>query len=212
VTNDAAVIGLAGTFQAARLVLDLARDGRTQATPAFEASLASVLRVDADSAADVYGGVAGVALGLDVLAAELDGPASARDAALARTVATVLHLERKVVRRTALRDRLAEGIRGAERSAEALGAAHETVVERRAELYTGTISTLRPRIIVQGNGLYLSQPRIVAQIRALLLAAIRGAVLWRQSGGSGWRLVLGRRAVVEAARRLRQSARPGAAS
>ena len=199
-TVQAQVFGLAGVFQAVHLVLGLARDGRLDAEPA-QASVASVLRLDADDAAAVYGGAAGVRLGLDLLIEELDG--IRREPAFARIVATVLHLERKLARRTALRERLVAGITAAQRSADALGVAHETVYERLAELYAETLSTLRPRIIVQGNGLYLSQPRMVAQIRALLLAAVRGAVLWRQSGGTAWKLLFGRARLVEAARALK---------
>jgi len=40
-------------------------------------------------------------------------------------------------------------------------------------------------------------------IRALLLAAIRAAVLWRQCGGRRWRLLLQRRDLLHAAQRLR---------
>lgn len=201
-STEAQVLGLAGTFQAVRLVLDVARDGKADPA-ASAASLASVLRLDADTAADVFGGAANLKLGLDVLLAELDG--TQRDPALARTVATVLHLERKLARRPVLREKLGDGLRAAQRSAEAFGPAHENVVEQLAGLYTGTLSTMRPRIIVQGNGLYLSQPRYVAQIRALLLAAVRAAVLWRQSGGNGWKLLFARHRIVAIARVLRQT-------
>lgn len=45
---------------------------------------------------------------------------------------------------------------------------------------------------------------MVAEIRALLLAAVRSAVLWRQLGGSYWDFLFSRRAMLEAiSRRLR---------
>jgi high frequency lysogenization protein len=53
---------------------------------------------------------------------------------------------------------------------------------------------------VQGNPVQLAQPAVVAQIRAVLLAAMRSAVLWRQLGGSYWDLMLRRRALLLAAR------------
>ena len=59
-----------------------------------------------------------------------------------------------------------------------------------------------PRIIVQGDQGYLSNPDNAARIRALLLAGIRAAVLWRQAGGTRWNLILGRNKLVAAARRL----------
>jgi high frequency lysogenization protein len=38
--------------------------------------------------------------------------------------------------------------------------------------------------MVQGNPHYLAQDHVVDEIRAILLAALRAAVLWRQLGGS----------------------------
>ena len=63
---------------------------------------------------------------------------------------------------------------------------------RLAELYSNTLSRLKPRIVVHGNPLHLADPKRVEQIRSLLLAGIRAAVLWRQVGGSQWRLLLRR--------------------
>ena len=63
-------------------------------------------------------------------------------------------------------------------------------------LYADTVSHLRPRVLVQGNPHYLGQAAVVAEIRAVLLAALRSAVLWRQLGGSLWDFLLRRRQMV----------------
>ncbi len=194
---DAQVIGLAGVFQAVRCALALARDGRCD-EEAAETAVRSVFSIDATSAAEVYGGVANLKPGLTGMLEEIDG--GTRDPSLTRIVATVLHLARKLDRRTAMQVEIRSGIEAAARGAHAMGYGHEGVIGRLAELYVGTISTLRPRVLVQGNCLYLTQASNVARIRALLLAAIRAAVLWRQSGGSNLRLLLQRRRVAEAAR------------
>ena len=60
-------------------------------------------------------------------------------------------------------------------------------------LYADTVSQLRPKVMVQGNPHYLGQPSVVAEVRAVLLAAMRSAVLWRQLGGSLWDFLLRRR-------------------
>jgi high frequency lysogenization protein len=52
--------------------------------------------------------------------------------------------------------------------------------------------------MVQGNPHYLGQAGVVAEIRAVLLAALRSAVLWRQLGGSLWDFLLRRRDMVAA--------------
>jgi high frequency lysogenization protein len=53
-------------------------------------------------------------------------------------------------------------------------------------------------VMVQGNPHYLGQPGVVAEIRAILLAAVRAAVLWRQLGGSYWDFLFSRRAMAAA--------------
>jgi high frequency lysogenization protein len=67
------------------------------------------------------------------------------------------------------------------------------VAARLAELYVSTLSTLKPRVLVNGSPLILQQQPVVERIRAALLAAVRAAVLWRQLGGRQWQLVLKRR-------------------
>ena len=53
---------------------------------------------------------------------------------------------------------------------------------------------------MQGNPHYLGQAAVVAEVRAVLLAAVRSAVLWRQMGGSLWDFLLRKRAMVGAIR------------
>lgn len=70
------------------------------------------------------------------------------------------------------------------------------------DLYSATISTLSPRVLVQGDPNQLAKTAVVARIRCALLAAIRAAMLWRQLGGSWWDITLRRRAICDAARAL----------
>ena len=77
--------------------------------------------------------------------------------------------------------------------AERLGSTHPDVIAGLGSLYADTVSTLRPRVMVQGNPHYLGQAGVVAEVRALLLAALRSAVLWRQNGGSLWDFAFKRR-------------------
>jgi len=82
------------------------------------------------------------------------------------------------------------------------GAAGSGVQSRLADLYVETLSHVRPRIVVHGNPLHLGNPRDVERIRAMLLAAVRAAVLWHQVGGGQFRLLLRRREYAMLARGL----------
>jgi high frequency lysogenization protein len=197
--REARVIALAGVFQACKLVRELATNGRADAASA-ESSLASIFRIDADSAAAVFGGISGVRLGLEHLITQLDN--GTRDLTLTQLVLSVIRLARRVDRIPAMRNALRTGIESIQRQVEHTGVANSGVQARLAELYVETLSQVRPRVIVHGNPVHLGNPRDVEQIRAMLLAAVRAAVLWRQVGGGQFRLLLRRREYAMLARGL----------
>lgn len=197
--RESRVIALAGILQACRMVRTIAVDGRADAS-ALEVSLASVFRIDADSPVAVFGGLGGIRYGLETLLAQFED--SRRDLALTSLVLGVMRLERRLARNPAMRGDLRKGIEAIQRQVDHFGPAHASVQARLAELYVNTLSNLRPRVIVHGNPLQLSDPGKVEQIRALLLAAVRATVLWRQVGGSRLRALVHRREYAMLARGL----------
>ncbi|TLY50162.1 MAG: high frequency lysogenization protein HflD [Gammaproteobacteria bacterium] len=193
------VIALAGMFQAIALVRAIATRGSADMA-AMRASLASVFKIDSDSPADVFGGIGNLRLGLENLITQLDD--KKRDLATTRIAVTVLRLERKVSARTqTLRD-LRAGISAIAPLLGERGVAADEIVGRLARLYVDNISSLQPRIVVEGNPQFLQHAPRVEQVRALLLAAIRAAVLWDQLGGTQWRLLFRRRQYAMMARGL----------
>jgi high frequency lysogenization protein len=188
--NEERVLALAGLFQASALAHQLANEGRCDEL-ALDASMASVFRIDSPSVVGVYGSVSGVRLGLRTLIAQLDE--NSRDMAITRMVVTVMRLERSLGRHKDLLEELQQGVVAAKRQVEHFGQNSPQVFSRLAELYAGTLSTLRPRVMVTGNPQWLQQPALVERVRTSLLAAVRSAVLWRQIGGHQWQLLLHRR-------------------
>ena len=69
-------------------------------------------------------------------------------------------------------------------------------------LYSKTISTLSPRIVVNGKPQYLKKDRTVDWVRTLLLAGLRSAVLWHQLGGGRFELMFGRKKIINEAEAL----------
>lgn len=193
-------LALAGIFQAAYLVRETADRGK-EITPAVESSLHSIFTLDANSVDDVYGGATGVQQGLQILQAQLANDRG-RDMELTRYVVAILVLERKLNRRPAMLQQLHEGIAGAADQAAYFSETHANVIARLADLYQQTVSTLTPRIMVTGEPNVLSNPGNAALIRALLLAGIRSAVLWRQCGGSRFQLLFRRGALAQTAGEL----------
>ena len=102
-----------------------------------------------------------------------------------------MQLERRFVREGATaREGAGRHPRAGADGASAWAARIPTCSAALGTLYADTVSHLRPRVMVQGNPHYLGQAAIVSEIRAVLLAALRSAVLWRQLGGSFWDFVL----------------------
>lgn len=194
---DDRVLALAGLVQALGQVRQIAETGQADADVVGTA-LDSVFRIDASSPAAVYGGERAVLPGLQLL--EDYFGSQARDEHLPRLALAVLQLERRFVREGVTAAKVHEGILALAPSAERLGSGHPDVLAALGSLYADTISHLRPRVMVQGNPHYLGQAGVVAEIRAVLLAALRSAVLWRQLGGSLWDFLLRRREVAAAVR------------
>jgi high frequency lysogenization protein len=198
--REGRVIALAGLFQALALVRAIAQRGSCDATIA-RYSLASVLRIDADSPADVYAGVGNLRLGLETLVSQLD-IAGKRDLALTRMAVQVLRLERTLMRHHKALSALRGGIDGMRALIPQVEAGTVDPSGRLAELYANTLSRLQPRIMVEGNPVFLQQSAQVDRIRALLMAAVRAAVLWRQLGGNQLSLIFRRRQYAMLARGL----------
>lgn len=200
-TLSDSTLALAGVFQSAWLVNEVAHHGRAPSEP-FECMIGSLFQVDPPDTVAVYGGVARLETGLRQLAEHLGGKPPAAGLQIARYVAAVLHLERKLVKNPELMRRLGEGISRANIQAGHFSITHENVLAALADLYVNTVSTLTPRIIVGGEHGHLSQPANANKVRALLLAAVRSAVLWRQSGGTRMQLLFRRRQFADEALRL----------
>jgi high frequency lysogenization protein len=190
------VLALAGLAQALQQVRRIAETGQSEVA-VVRASLDSVFRLDAATPLDVYGSVADISAGLRLLRGYLSN--EPRDESLLRLAMSVLQLERRFSNETQMVGAVGEGITGIAPQASESGSIHPDILSALGGLYADTISHLRPRVMVQGNPHYLGQPGVVAEIRAILLAAVRSAVLWRQLGGSYWDFLFSRKAMAEAA-------------
>lgn len=193
-------IALAGIAQACFLVRQLATTGAAE-PEALAASIASVLKIDAASVGEVYGGIGGIRHGLEQLEQQLSSRITANPEQ-SRYAAQLIFLQNQLSNKSELQRQIREGIQRAQGQAEHFGPMHENVLANLADIYHGTISTMQPRIMVNGDPQHLSNPSTVNKIRALLLAGIRASLLWRQCGGSRWHLLLFRQQIRNEARHL----------
>jgi high frequency lysogenization protein len=198
ITNQ--TIALAGVSQSCRLVHQLAITGCADSA-ALESSLSSLLKIDADSVPDVYGGLIGIKYGLEQLVMQMSSKVF-NNPEQTRYAAQLVFLQNQLTNRSDLIQAIEIGIAKAQAQAEQYGVLHVNVQANFADLYHNTISTMQPRIMVVGDQNYLGSQNTVNKIRALLLAGIRAVLLWRQCGGSRWKLLFFRKKIQEEAQFL----------
>ncbi len=199
--TEAQVIALAGVLQSAYLVDQIARTGLA-AAESFNPSINSLFKFDANTATEVFGGVHGVKLGLQVMSDILAGQNREQYRVAIRYFLGMLYLQKRLTNKPELlsiiRSRLEHTAVKAEHFSENINSTTSSI----ASIYQDTLSTFKFRIQISGSMQQLQNPSNADNIRALLLAGIRAAVLWRQSGGRRWQLFLHRDKLRSTAREL----------
>jgi len=209
-------MALAGIFQATELVRQAANHG-TWSGYAAEASLQSLLAIEADSVDEIYGGAQHLRLGAETLVAILQG--DRRHMESLSYAVTLMQLESKFRKDELMQTKVGDELIRIQQMAnlqmsdqhggDQLGVAemeeHEFLdlqVEHIATLYSNTISKITPRIVVNGKPQHLQVSRTVNWVRTLLFSGVRSAVLWRQLGGGRFSLMFGRKKMLEQAQAL----------
>jgi len=194
-------IALAGVTQAAYLVKQIANRGLCD-SEALTTSINSLFITDPETIESVYGGLEGIQIGLRQIIKQLDSGSSERDLELTKYIVTLLHLQKKLMKKPEMLETISKGIDRAKQQSEHFDTLHTNVIAGLADIYVNTLSTLTPRIMVKGDPATLNSPENANRIRALLLAAVRSTFLWQQAGGSRFKLLLGRGKVVAEAKQL----------
>ncbi len=195
------VLALAGLIQSSEQVSLLARQGHWN-EPAARTCIHSLFQMDADSVTDVYAGIAGLKPGLRHLINLLQKKIERADMDITRYTLTLLHLERKLIRQTSLLNKISQGLYSIRNEYDIDDINNAGLLSRIADVYISTISTLTPKVQVEGNREYLTQTLNTYRVRAMLFAGIRSAVLWRQLGGNRWSLFFNRRRILRTAESL----------
>lgn len=185
-------LALAGVFQAASLVQKIANTGLANSA-VIESSIESLFKFDADTVEQVFGSLAGVSTGVKMLKEQLTFSKEKHSIDITRYVITLLVLEKKLSRNKNMLDKISSSLSEIQTSLEFFSLMHANIFAKLGALYKETISTLGPKIVVNGEQTYLSNENNADKVRAILLAGIRSAVLWRQCNGSRWQIIFGRK-------------------
>lgn len=79
---------------------------------------------------------------------------------------------------------------------------HAAVLAGLAGLYLSATQHQKPRILIRGQAMHMSQPIQADRLRACLWSGLLAAAAWRQAGGSWMQLLLQRRALLDQLRQL----------
>jgi len=194
-------MALAGIFQATELVRQAANHG-TWSGYAADTCLGSLMAIDAASLEDIYGGADSVRLGIQTLISVLQGDRHYVES-LGYAV-SIMQVENHFQKNQDMQARIGAQLLTISELNEVQEEHEKKDLQAKqvAALYRETISTLSPRIVVNGRPQYLQVERTVNWIRTLLFAGLRSAVLWRQLGGGRFSLMFGRKKMLEHAQTL----------
>lgn len=195
------IMALAGLCQALQLVQKVARSSDVDKA-AMQTVLHSVAVLDAEEPLQIYGGdLKQLAGGLKLIVDQL-GDKPQKDVELTRYIVGVLALERKLAKAPARMKTLGDKLQHLNRQLQHFAITDDNMLANLADIYSECISSLGGRIQIFGQPELLKQPAVQHKVRALLLAAIRSAVLWRQAGGSRLNFIFKRRKLVAQAQHM----------
>lgn len=191
------LLALAGVFEAAALVDRLAKTGQVQ-EGALGCMLGSLLVRNPKDTLEVYGGDhLNLRDGMRALAGALERNPQSLPRETLRYAVALISLQRQLDKRDDMLQVIGNRLQQIDSQAQLFGIAHDNVIAACAALYQDTLSTFRQRIQVHGEMQHLQNSRNAEKIRALLLAGIRSAMLWRQLGGRRWQLLFSRRKLLD---------------
>lgn len=208
--NRNRTIALAALFQCVEGVTQIATRGAVD-SEILNSCVNSILVENANSPEALYGEVGKLRTGLRVLMHQLgtggltaDG--TPKNIEATRYAVNLLYLEKKLAGDQDMFRQLLRDIENAQQQLDFFAMTHPNMIARLADIYSNTISKLGPRIMIKGDQTHLSNPDNAAKIRTLLLAGIRAALLWRQAGGSRWKLIFARGSMQREAQQLLREA------
>jgi len=205
--NQQQIIALAGLFQAMATVDELAQEGQCEEAH-LETALNSLFITDPKDTLSVYGDLSKLRTGLEMCYILLGKTSTYKRLNSVRYALAIIHLENKLTKDKDMLNMLGQRLSRAENQIQHFGLTHDNVLASIASIYTDTISTFKLRVQISGQERFLTIDRNAAKIRALLLAGIRAATLWRQLGGHRWHFVLKRKTLAKESAFLLSKASP----
>lgn len=188
-------VALAGLYQSLALVQNIAWEGdmhHSSMVPTIE----SILKLDPDKYMDVYGSIDNLQLGIHTLKAALQNKNEKHAVERTRYAINLMYLASKFAVNPEAVTSLGNQIERLSNKYDSIEESFDDVTDELGSLYREHISPLGPKVIIQGDPVYLKSGQNASKIRALLLAGVRSVVLWKQANGKRSTLLLGRKSLM----------------
>ena len=192
-------ISLGAIYQACNEIKKIAWQGEIN-NNIIQPLINSVYQTTSEDIEGLYINIKRLNSGLDFLRRQLVGDAFSRDGEVSRYFEAIGILIKNMNKKEEIFNKLRT-----ELTKQSMPIEEENLDQHAlflSDLYLTTVSTVEPRIIVNGDNKYLTDKKNAAMIRSLLLCAIRSYILWQQSGGSKFRLFIFKKKIAELAVKL----------
>ncbi|TVU86475.1 MULTISPECIES: high frequency lysogenization protein HflD [Pseudoalteromonas] len=196
--NEHQVMALAAMCQVAKQVQKIAQYGSSNDYE-LEKLLTSIVQTSPDSPSDVYQGTENLRDGYKILLDQLSA-GEKKDVEIVKYVGGLMQLESALSAKASSLAELGKSIDDIKRRLDHFAITDDTVITALADIYSKVLSPLGHRIQVYGKPDLLKQQLVQHKIRALLLAGIRSAVLWRQMGGKRRHFFFAKRRIIAIAK------------
>ena len=189
-------ISLGAIYQACNEIKKIAWQGEININT-IEPLINSVYQITSENIDDIYINIKRLNTGLDFLRRQLVGDAFSRDAEVTRYFEAIGVLIKNMNKKEDIFNKLRQQLTQQTMAVEKGNLDDHALFL--SNLYLNTVSTVEPRIIVNGDNKYLTDSKNAAMIRSLLLCAIRSYILWQQSGGSKFRIFIFKKKIAKLA-------------
>jgi high frequency lysogenization protein len=186
------VIALAGLFQAAQMVTDLAKNGKCDDFY-YQCLCESLFVFSPNTTIDVYGNnLKNLQCGFKLLSDLSAQKINREQSESARYALSMLALFKQLNKNSSMLEIIRSRLNHMHYNKTHFSDDSLQLASSISGLYQDTLSTLKFRIQVTGNMHFLKEVPISDKVRVMLFAGIRASMLWHQLGGSKWQIIFGR--------------------
>jgi len=191
-------IAMAALCEAALLIQQVSK-GQAFDSQALATLVGGIMNTAPENVDQVYPSLASLKQGSYLLVHQLSGQATSKDVEVTRYLAGMMSLSKKLLNNQTALTGLSTSLKEVERRLEHFDITDASIIGNFADIYSKNISPIGQKIKVIGTPQNLKQPIIQNQVRALLLAGVRAAVLWRQMGGKRRQFIFSRNKILKSA-------------